>query len=90
MMNLSIKLCDDKRPENLRMALTEVARQLESGKTSGMVHGLPWEMRMGVDDDGNVTEPNPFTGGYSRHCGNCGMHLETYCPPPTPDTPCAT
>ena len=29
-----------------------------------------------------VTTPNSFTGGYSRHCGACGMLLQTYCPPP--------
>jgi hypothetical protein len=82
---LSIILCDDKKPENLQMALTEVARQIGAGETSGMVHGLPWEMKTGVDEDENVTTPNSFTGGYSRHCGKCGMLLQTYCPPPEVD-----
>jgi len=40
---LSIILCDDKKPEYLQMALTEVARQIGAGETSGMVHGLSWE-----------------------------------------------
>lgn len=85
MKALNITLCDDKKPEFLEMALTEVARQLESGETSGSVHGLPWEMKTGVDEDGNVTTPNSFTGGYSRHCGKCGILLQTYCPPPEVD-----
>ena len=89
MTKLSITLAEDKKPENLQMALTEVARRIQAGETCGMIHGLPWETRTGVDEDGNVTEQNPFTGGYTRHCGHCGMHLQTYNPPPqTPDTPC--
>lgn len=27
-----------------------------------------------------VRTPNSFTGGYSDHCGACGMLLKTYCP----------
>ncbi len=68
------------------MALTEVARQIGAGETSGMVHGLPWTIKTGVDEDGNITKPNPFTGGYTRHCGHCGMHLETNNPSPEVDT----
>jgi len=92
---LSIILCDDKKPEYLQMALTEMARQIEAWGdlrngswtvVGEMVHGLSWEMKTGMDEDGNVTTPNSFTGGYSRHCGKCGMLLQTYCPPPA-ETP---
>lgn len=83
MRALNIILADDKKPEFLKMALTEVARQMETGATSGLVHGLPWSTKDGVGEDGDVTTPNTFTGGYVRHCGKCGMHLETNNPPPS-------
>jgi len=81
MISVRITLADDKNPETLKMALTEVARQIGEGESSGLVHGLSWEIKEGVDGDGNIVKPNSFTGGYSRFCGNCGLLLETYCPP---------
>jgi len=79
---LSIAIGEEKQPEFLRLALTEVARQIEAGETSGLVHGLPWQAKSGMDADGMITESNCFTGGYTRHCGTCGMHTQTYNPPP--------
>ena len=70
---LSIAIAENKQSEDLRMALTEVTRQVAAGKTEGLVHGLPWKLKTGADLDGNITEANPFTGGYMA--GTCDVNL---------------
>lgn len=86
MMTLLIQLQEAKKPDYLRMALREVARQIEAGAVAGLVHGEPWALkaqgeRLGVDSP--FVETTTYNdGSHIKHCGFCGMHLQSYSPPP--------